>query len=77
MTQDEAINAIIEAANKSGPNSMMHYAASYAEAGRGLTCSDWRVQCLYILNNLTGWRGDKAKEVKAFLRAQSSKAKQP
>jgi hypothetical protein len=44
------------------------YAKSYASAGLAMSDSEEiRVQCLYILNNLSHWRGAKAREVKAHL----------
>lgn len=51
------------------PTAMIHYAASYAAAGRHMhDRSAIRVQALYILNNLQGWRGEEARLVKAQLR---------
>ena len=37
------------------------YAKSYAKAGMHMDdCEEVRVQALYILNNITHWRGDDA-----------------
>lgn len=41
------------------------YAKSYAQAGLDMDDdNEVRVQCLYILNNLQHWRGNKARETK-------------
>jgi hypothetical protein len=71
MTKDQAIDKIILAANKLRATGLIHYAATYANAARHMTGEEWRVQCLYILNNLSGWRGDEAKAVKEFLKQES------
>jgi hypothetical protein len=46
------------------------YARSYAETGIALcvTREEIEVQCLYILNNISGWRGEEAKLVRAGLK---------
>ena len=71
MNKRDAIEAIIDASHKLRVTGLIHYAASYAKAAREMEGYEWRVQCLYILNNLSGWRGEKAKEVKEFLKAES------
>ena len=38
----------------------VNWAVAYARAGLDLEGEDLRVQCLYILNNITRWRGDTA-----------------
>jgi hypothetical protein len=41
------------------------YALAYANAGLGLVTEDEiSCQCLYILNNLGGWRGEEARATK-------------
>lgn len=40
----------------------LNYAVGYAKAGAWMTDPhEIRVQCLYILNNITHWRGETAK----------------
>lgn len=68
MSYDDACGAIVRAASFAKPNALIQYAASYAEAGRGMTGEAARVQSLYILNNLSSWRGPEAKAVRAALR---------
>lgn len=67
-----SLKAIIAAASKSqGGN--IQYAASYARAGLGMIGEERRVQALYILSNLSGWRGEEAKAVKEALKSFSLK----
>lgn len=44
------------------------YAKAYAEAGRGMRGDAAKVQALYLLNNITGWRGETAKLVRPVLK---------
>ena len=45
------------------------YAKSYARAGLSMTDrEEIRVQALYILSNMTGWRGEQAVLVRTTLR---------
>jgi hypothetical protein len=71
MTFEQACRRIIIAATDAKPSAMIQYAASYAAAGRHMTDpEEIRVQKLYILNNLSAWRGDEAKLVKAALKGE-------
>jgi hypothetical protein len=63
MTFDEACKAILQ-----DPKANT-YAKGYANAGLRLKAEFIPTQALYILTNLDHWRGDKAKEVKACLKA--------
>lgn len=65
-----ACRNIMQAARSAAPGSLLHYAASYASAGLSLTDQKAiSVQALYILNNITHWRGDVAKQTRATLKA--------
>ena len=71
MTFHEACRSIVA---HQGVRSL-NYAIAYAK--HGLTVSDpheQRVQALYILNNMTHWRGDIAKRVREALKAASKGA---
>ena len=46
----------------------LNYAVNYAREGLLLTGEALRVQVLYVLGNMTGWRGITAKEVRAVLK---------
>jgi len=46
----------------------LNYAVGYARAGLSMTGEALYVQCLYILNNITHWRGDTAKWVRQTLK---------
>lgn len=66
MTFHEACRSIVA---HQGVRSL-NYAIAYAKLG--LIISDpheQRVQALYILNNMTHWRGDIAKRVRASLKS--------
>lgn len=44
----------------------LNYAVGYAQAGGGMNDPhEIQVQCLYILNNITHWRGPVAKTTRA------------
>lgn len=49
----------------------LNYAVNYCRAAIGMGPEALRVQCLYILNNLSSWRHEKAKEVRQTLQAYS------
>lgn len=68
MTWEQACKAVVNAAKRSqGAN--IKFAAAYADVGRGMTSEvSRRTQALYILSNLSGWRGEEAKEVREFFK---------
>lgn len=49
---------------------LMQYAQAYATAAlqNKMEGEELRVQLLYVLNNLTGWRGETARETKKTLK---------
>lgn len=61
MTFNEACNIIL-GSNANG------YAKGYALAGLEMVGHEVRVQALYILNNISHWRGPEAKAVRAALK---------
>jgi hypothetical protein len=52
----------------------LNYAVGYARAGLGMEGYEAKFQALYILNNMTRWRGDTAKEVRESLKKISKGA---
>ena len=68
MEYETALQKVINAAAFAKPGALIQYAASYASAGKGMTGYERHVQCLYILNNLSQWRGEEAKAVKEALK---------
>ena len=69
MTFDECCAAIIAAGRDPKQVKQVNYAVGYAETGRLMSYPDAiKVQALYILNNITSWRGDTAKAVRAALK---------
>ena len=73
MTFDQACQHVIRGSRalRDKPGHMIHYAASYASAGMGMTGREMQVQCLYILSNLSSWRSDHAKDVRETLKRLS------
>lgn len=66
MTFHEACRSIVA---HQGVRSL-NYAIGYAKYGLGVTDPhEQRIQALYILNNMTHWRGDMAKRVREALKA--------
>lgn len=49
----------------------LNYAVGYCRCALMQRGEDLKVQCLYILNNITHWRHPKAKDVRATLKAFS------
>ncbi len=58
MTAKEAMQIIVD--NQETP--ALNYAVNYAKAGLSMTedSEDFRVQCLYVVNNISNWRSTKA-----------------
>ena len=46
----------------------LNYAVNYARAGLSMKGEELRIQCLYVLNNMTHWRGNEAKESRNILK---------
>lgn len=75
MTYEQACDAVINAASQTGVNNMLRFAATYADAGKRMrTHEARRVQSLYILHNITSWRGEDAKKVREFFKNYSKGA---
>lgn len=65
QTFHDACRAIVRNAGTPALN----YAVGYARAGLDMSAPDEiRVQSLYILNNITHWRGDEAKAARNILK---------
>ena len=65
LTMRQCCTAILQSAH----DKAFAYAIGYAR--HGLTCEghEARVQALYILNNMTRWRGPMAKQVRDSLKS--------
>ena len=46
----------------------LNYCVEYAYAGLHMTGENLRTQCIYVVLNMTHWRGEVAKEVRATLK---------
>ena len=64
LSFDDCCRAII----RNREQKALNYAVNYARAGIGMTGREARTQALYILGNITHWRGDEAKQVRASLK---------
>ena len=63
----DAIRVILS--DRDSYSKSLNYAVEYCRAAMYMSGEDLRVQCLYILGNITRWRHEKAKEVRATLKA--------
>lgn len=64
MTTKKAFWAIIDNKHEKALN----YAVNYAYAGLNMSGKELDVQVLYVLNNISKWRGELAKEVRVALK---------
>lgn len=60
----DACQVIVNNSKSKAPN----YAINYAKVGITMSGHELYVQCLYILNNITHWRGEDAKAVRETLK---------
>jgi hypothetical protein len=67
----DAITVILS--DKPAYEKSLNWAVNYCRAAQGLSGEELRVQCLYILNNISKWRHPRASEVRATLRAFSQR----
>jgi len=74
VTVQEALGKIWENRHEKSLN----YAVNYAKYGMYLEDGEeLRVQCLYVLGNITRWRGEVAKEVRQTLKDYTKKDQWP
>lgn len=66
-SEDEVRKAMQTIVNNSHEKSL-NYAIEYAKMGRYMSGYDLKIQCLYILGNMSRWRGDTAKSVRDTLK---------
>jgi hypothetical protein len=60
----KCLQAIVDNRNEKSLN----WAVNYAQAGLNMSGEELRVQCLYVLGNISHWRGDLARSVRATLK---------
>jgi hypothetical protein len=65
----QAIEKILE--DKKSYSTSLNYAVGYCRAAKNLSGYSLKVQVLYILNNITHWRHEDAKDVRKTLKAYS------
>lgn len=68
VSEGEVHNVLRSIVNNAHEKSL-NYAVNYARYGLEIgDPHELRVQCLYVLNNMTRWRGEEAKRVRATLK---------
>lgn len=50
----------------------LNYAVEYCKTALSISGEPLRIQCLYILVNITGWRHPEAKKIRDILRTYSN-----
>jgi hypothetical protein len=63
----DAIRDIIE--DEKSYKTSLNWAVSYCRAALDMGGDELRVQCLYILNNISHWRHPEAKRIRGVLKA--------
>ena len=61
----KALKVIVDNRDKT---KALNWAVNYAFLGLSMSGHELKVQCLYVLNNITHWRGPEAKSVKETLK---------
>jgi hypothetical protein len=72
LTEESEVKRLIRdkiLADKKSLGTSLNYAVDYCLAAEKLSGEALRVQCLYILNNITHWRHPDAKEVRSHLKS--------
>ena len=65
----EAFDDLITWFHANPKSNALDYAVAYAKAGVDMTGEELRVQVLYVLSNITHWRGDVARVTRATLKS--------
>lgn len=68
VTEGEVRSSLRVILNNSDKKAL-NWAVNYAREGLEMYGKDLRVQCLYVLNNMTHWTGTVATEVRETLKA--------
>lgn len=72
VTEDQVHNAISVILNdRANYSKTLNWAVDYCRAGMTMGGHDLKVQCLYILSNISRWRHPEAKSVRDTLKAYS------
>lgn len=71
-TQEQVKNAIRTIlSDRDSYAKSLNYAVHYCREALRMENADLRIQCLYILNNISRWRHPQAREVRLILKAYS------
>ena len=69
-TEKQVYEALRKIVNNRQEKSL-NWAVDYAMTGLSMNGHGLKIQCLYVLNNISRWRGDEAKEVRQILKNYS------
>lgn len=71
MSTTEQVHSAIDVilSDRASYSKSLNYAVEYCRAAKWMGGHDLKVQCLYILGNITRWRHPQAKDVRAVLKA--------
>ena len=70
ITQEQVKDAIRTIlSDRDSYSKSLNYAVNYCRAALGMSGEDLRVQCLYIVSNITRWRHPQAREVRLILKS--------
>lgn len=68
VMQDSNSDDLFKTILRQEPKGLMPYAQTYAKAGIGMKGRVLKVQIVYVLCNLGGWKGEEARETKKKLK---------
>lgn len=66
---EEDVRSALQTIVRHQEEKAVNWAVNYAKAGIHMSGEILRVQCLYVLNNITHWRGEDAKRVRNTLKS--------
>lgn len=69
MISEDEVRLAMEKIVANSEVKVLNYAVNYAEAGLRMSGDVLMIQARYVLGNITHWRGEEAKSVRATLKA--------
>ena len=68
MISKTQVHLALERIVENSKSKALNYCMNYAKVGLGMSGYELYVQVLYVLNNMTHWRGPEATEVRKTLK---------
>jgi len=65
---EEKVHRALRAVVRNSNAKALNYAINYAKAGLHMTGETLRIKCIYVLGNMTHWRGEEATAVRKTLK---------